>query len=315
MRKIRHSTRGLVASLAVIALVGMSSAAAATGTIPPDSSGPDASASSADDADTETSVSITVDDHEVPGTYTVPANADGAAGAVLLLHGFASQKDEVGDMYRREAAELADRGIASLRIDFAGTGDSAQPYTDNTWPNMVGDALAAYDWLVAQPETADNSIGVLGFSLGAKVALEVVAERPDVPAMASWSGALYDGLPTDPEYQDWMGIAETDGSVVADLGFTQVEMSLAWFETMAASTPLTDASSYIGAVLAIAGADDTTVDSQVSQDFLATLNTPDETLLIIPGADHIYHVLEDDQTLADRVITVTADWFALHLAG
>ena len=40
---------------------------------------------------------------------------------------------------------------------------------------------------------------------------------------------------------------------------------------------------------------------------------PDETLRIIEGADHIYHVLTPDQTLAELTIELTADWFADRL--
>jgi alpha-beta hydrolase superfamily lysophospholipase len=55
---------------------------------------------------------------------------------------------------------------------------------------------------------------------------------------------------------------------------------------MIASTPLTDAAGYTGPLLAVAGSEDTTVDPSVSATFLATLNSPDETLRIIEGADH-----------------------------
>lgn len=37
---------------------------------------------------------------------------------VLMLHGFGSHKDEVGDMYKRLAEALGKHDIASLRIDF-----------------------------------------------------------------------------------------------------------------------------------------------------------------------------------------------------
>jgi uncharacterized protein len=81
----------------------------------------------------------------------------------------------------------------------------------------------------------------------------------------------------------------------------------------ATSTPLTDATSYAGAILAVAGSEDTTVDPSVSQAFVATLNTPDETLRIIRGADHIYNVLTPDQTHAEAAIMITAEWFDARL--
>jgi hypothetical protein len=101
--------------------------------------------------------------------------------------------------------------------------------------------------------------------------------------------------------------------VVLDLGFAVVELSLAWFDTMIASTPLSDAAGYNGSILAVAGSEDTTVDPSVSQAFVALLETPDETLRIIDGADHIYNVLTPDQTRAETAMAITADWFAARL--
>lgn len=55
------------------------------------------------------------------------------------------------------------------------------------------------------------------------------------------------------------------------------------------------------------------MDPSVSVNFLATLGSPDETLRIIEGADHISHVPTPDQTLAELAIELTADWFADRL--
>ena len=303
MRRI--CLRSMVLAMAAVILTATSAAAA-----PP--SWPDTNPS-ADAKVRHTFVWIPAGDHRIPGIFTVP-KAGGAARtypAVLMLHGFASHKDEVGDMYLREARELGERGIASLRIDFAGTGDSEQPYTANTWTGMVADATTAYDWLVGNPHTVDDRVGVLGFSMGAKVGLGLLAERPQAATFASWSGALQDGIP--PGFIDLYPEAQANGSVVLDLGFAVVELSLAWFDTMIASTPLSDAAGYTGSILAVAGSEDTTVDPSVSQAFIATLDTPDETLQIIEGADHIYNVLTPDQTLAEAAITITADWVASRL--
>lgn len=296
-------------SLALAILLTLTTTAAATAAPP---SWP-ATNPSFDAKVRESFVWIPAGDHRVPGILAVP-KAGGAAHrypAVLMLHGFASQKDEVGEMYLREARALAEQGIASLRIDFAGTGDSEQPYTANTWTGMVDDAVAAYDWLVNHPRIEPDGVAVLGFSMGSKVGLGLVAERPEVASFASWSGALHDGIPDG--YIDLYPEAQANGSVVLDLGFAVVELSLAWFDTMIASTPLSDAADYTGPVLAVAGSDDTTVPPSVSQTFLTVLDSPDESLRIIEGADHIYHVLTPDQTLAEAAINITAEWFGDRL--
>lgn len=230
MHQVPRSARaGLPTTAAVAAAVGFvvlsGVAGAAVASAPPSS--PPASETTAvapehpvvDDVVVEMHVWIEAGDHRIPGTLAVPANAAGEAQlAVLMLHGFASQRHEVGDMYGREARALAERGITSLRIDFAGTGDSEQPYTDNTFTGMVADATTAYDWLL---EESGLSVGVLGFSMGAKVGLGLIAERPDAAAFASWSGALDDGLEFEESEYDQ---AVAEGSVVRDLGFAQVEL-------------------------------------------------------------------------------------------
>ena len=62
-------------------------------------------------------------DGGVAATLSMPDGA-GPFPAVLMLHGFGSSRDEVGGMYAAEAAALASAGIASLRIDFRGFGQS-----------------------------------------------------------------------------------------------------------------------------------------------------------------------------------------------
>ena len=43
--------------------------------------------------------------------------------------------------------------------------------------------------------------------------------------------------------------------------------------------------------------------------FVESASGAPKELWIVPGGDHIYQVLTDDQTMADSVIQRTADWF------
>jgi dipeptidyl aminopeptidase/acylaminoacyl peptidase len=115
-------------------------------------------------------------DNGVDATLNVP---DGVANApaVLMLHGFGSQKNEVGDMYTREAKALADKGIASLRISFQGFGKSDGDTGSATFDQMVGDALAAGHYLAGVPGVDSHRLGILGFSLGGGVTLIATAKE------------------------------------------------------------------------------------------------------------------------------------------
>jgi hypothetical protein len=51
------------------------------------------------------------------------------------------------------------------------------------------------------------------------------------------------------------------------------------------------------------------VDPVVARELILHAGSLDATLRILPGADHIYHVLTPDQTLAEQVMLLTAEWF------
>ena len=264
-------------------------------------------------AATETAVTIPATDHDIVGVLALPAAADGPVPAVLMLHGYGSSADEVGDMYGRLAEALAAQGVGSLRIDFAGMGASPASTLDYTYDSMTSDATTALDWLVAQESVDPARVGVQGFSLGSLIGAHLVGTDPRPVAFGSWSGAIYDGDPAVYDPQTAECEATGEGHIVVDLGFRTLDHSCDYYSSMATSTALADFAPYAGALLLVAGSDDTTVDPSVSENAATASASEDVTLEIIQGADHIYHVLTEDQTLADQAIDLTADWFAAKL--
>src|SRR5687767_8455857 len=71
--------------------------------------------------------------------------------AILLLHGFGANKDEVGNTFVIAAEKLAEQNIISLRIDFSGFGDSPKPTTEITIDQLVKDANSALGYLLNLP--------------------------------------------------------------------------------------------------------------------------------------------------------------------
>ena len=264
--------------------------------------------------DDETMVWIPAGDHRVPGTLALPADAAGRpVPAVLLLHGDLSSRDENGEMFARLAAALAARGIASLRIDFAGTGDSEEADLSLDYPNMVFDATASLDYLQQDP-TGDGAIdpdkiAILGLSRGGGIGATVTGTVPGVAAFVSWSGAVYNGYDEDPAGHEE---AREDGFVPVDFGTRIFKLGLNWFDTIEASHPLDDISGYTGPILAVVGSDDQVVDPQVSTDFLQTVASADTTLHVVEGADHGFTA---DQEVGDEAIRVTTDWLVSRLGA
>jgi len=259
-------------------------------------------------SDNESMVWIPAGDHRVPGTLAMPDAQPGQkVPAVLLLHGDLSSRDENGDMFARSAAAFAASGIASLRIDFAGSGDTEEPDLALDYPGMVLDATASLDYLRADADIDADRVAILGLSRGAGIGATVTGTVPGVAAFVSWSGAVYDGYDEDPAGHE---IARENGYLPVDLGDRIFKLGLNWFDTIEQSHPLDDISGYTGPVLAVVGSDDQVVDPDVSTVFLQTVASADTTLHVVQGADHGFTA---EQSYGDEAIRVTTDWLVSRL--
>ncbi len=268
----------------------------------------------------QTDVWIPAGDHRVPGTLALPVAQPGASPSgsvqpggstpvVLLLHGDLSSRDENGDLFGHLASALAARGIASLRIDFAGSGGSEQPDLALDYPGMVADATAAVRFLQDRAGLDPGRIAVLGLSRGGSIAATVAGTVPGIAAFVSWSGAVANGSDEDPDAHQ---IARDDGSYPVDLGDREFRLSLAWYDSIEAARPLDDVAGYTGPVLAIVGTGDEVVPPEESTALIATVASKDATLHTIDGADHGF---SHDPGYSDEAIAVTTDWLALRFIG
>jgi putative redox protein len=84
---------------------------------------------------------------------------------------------------------LVDAGIAVLRFDFTGLGQSEGAFGDTTFSTNVDDLVAAASWLAAEHRTPDI---LVGHSLGGTAVLQAARQLPDAVAVATI------GSPADP---------------------------------------------------------------------------------------------------------------------
>jgi dienelactone hydrolase len=243
--------------------------------------------------------------HSVPGTLTLPAGPFVTPlPVVLMLHGDRGNRNETGGLFTRLAADLAARGVASLRIDFAGSGDSEEPDLQLDYPDMVADATASITYLESDPRMDPSRLAVLGLSRGGSIAATVAGTLPGVAALVEWSGAVYNGYDEEPDLHD---LARADGyaTVGAPDGF---KLSLSWFDTIEQSHPLDDVAGYTGPVLAVTGSADQVVPPEASDVLVRTVASTDTTRVSVEDADHGYDAKSDDQTHATELLDATTDW-------
>ena len=91
---------------------------------------------------------------------------------VIIMHGFNASKE----MYLLTdlAAQLNERGIATLLFDFNGHGSSEGSFLDMTIPNELEDARHVYTYAAQLPHV--ESIALAGHSLGAVIAAMLAGE-------------------------------------------------------------------------------------------------------------------------------------------
>lgn len=110
---------------------------------------------------------------------------------VVFCHGFAGHKAGDWRLYVRESEMLSKVGIASLRFDFRGCGDSEGRWIDMTIGRQVSDLMVVLSY-VDQLDTVDtNRIGILGKSLGGLVAVIGAETYGNIKSMALWAPAFH----------------------------------------------------------------------------------------------------------------------------
>ncbi len=127
------------------------------------------------------------DDRPLFGWLHLPVGG-AVSGGVVLCQPLGIEAICVYYSYRLLADELAARGLAVLRFDYDGTGDSAGQETD---PGRVEDWLAsvgtATDTLLG---TGVTRVGLVGLRIGGLFAAQEAVRRGGVDALVLWDACL-----------------------------------------------------------------------------------------------------------------------------
>ncbi|WP_027461113.1 alpha/beta hydrolase [Deinococcus murrayi] len=109
--------------------------------------------------------------------------------SVVMLHGFTGNRAGDHRLLPLFSRYLAARGVASLRFDFRGSGESEGDFSEMTVAREVEDTEAAFQYVRALPMLDPERVMLLGFSMGGLVAA-LAAERVRPHRLALWAPAL-----------------------------------------------------------------------------------------------------------------------------
>ena len=250
---------------------------------------------------------------QVPAAVTLPDMRGGAVPIVVFAHGHNGSRNE-NRGFAAIAEALAARGIASVRIDFAGCGASTESFRSNCLTTMKADLSAAVAY--AQAELNASAIGLFGYSMGGRVILEALAEglAADAVALLAPAADTQDLIRTTFEdFEAMHEAAKVGGFYPNRFGDDQVEeLSLAWFEDLLRydDPAYSAAQAYSGPSLVLYAQDDATVSPAVCEHVADALgaDTADAS-----GKGHGYGFFLETDPIREGIAQHTAAFFCNHL--
>ena len=266
---------------------------------------------------------------EIPGTRgnipaTIQLPAKSARGEelplVVLCHGFTGNRQGDGH-FAPLAEDLAAHGIATVRLDFAGCGDSTEPYANYTLANMAADVDSVIGYMQATYGTGKTAL--VGHSMGGRLAsLYPQLGQYPVTVLALWSpanGAGLQGLEflsidNFAAVEELAARADAEGSVAA----WGVELSAAYIDGMRDSDPnVTLQESGLPVLLTYSGNERILSDTTQTETKAAVESLPDGQVVLdlFVNGDHNY-TSEDPATntqLDADLRQVTVDFLTSHL--
>ena len=227
-------------------------------------------------------------------------------GSVLLLHGWNSDMNEVGNLYANLAGRLAERGIASFRISFSGEGARTGYMVSSTFDSRVAEAEASLQFMKRKfPKAA---LGVQGYSLGGLTAMGLVGRYPDAfKTMVLWAAAAEMRINGDSAYDAAVKKAMKDGAAVYK-DWTDITLTREFISSFIGVNVESNLELYTGALLTIRGDQDFL--PRRDPEWLKLAPTNDKAFILMGGADHIFHVLDRAKPgHSERLLQSTTNWF------
>ena len=239
---------------------------------------------------TDIDVSIPSGTFSLQGTLTTPEAGTGPVSAALLISGSGpidrdsnSKQLEINVM-GQIASLLATNGIASLRYDKRGVGESDGDYHATGFHDNIADARAALEVLIARQEVDRRRVVVIGHSEGALIA-SCLSDDHRLAGVALLAGAAHNGrevltwqartlAPTLPKLVQWLmkllrqdlirtqskRFERIEASTEDSIRIQLVKLNAKWFREFMAFEPTEALGRARVPVLAITGSKDVQVD-------------------------------------------------------
>lgn len=169
---------------------------------------------------------------------------------VLICHGFVSNRIGVNRLFVKAARELASHGLAVLRFDYGGCGESEGEYGAGGLDVLLQQTRDVIDYAMRLEGIDAKRVVLLGHSLGGAVATLAASEDPRIRSLVLWAAVARPSadiarIVGQAGYEQAMQSGRTDY-----LGYTLTDR---FFQSMSRFDPPRQAQSFAGDVLLLHG--------------------------------------------------------------
>jgi len=222
---------------------------------------------------------------------------------IAMFHGFTGQKSEAHRLFVYVATALCRAGYVVLRFDFRGSGDSDGEFEDMTVPEEVSDAVQALAFLSERESVNSEMMGVIGLSMGGRVAAILASKDRRVKFVVLYSAAL---TPLRQRFLEGLDKGSLDRLENGEA----VMISNGWylkkpfFETLDTPVPLEVMNMITAPILIVHGDADEVVPQEGAQrgyEVVKSLNSKNE-LYVVKGGNHVFSRREHTQEVTEKTL-------------
>ena len=248
-------------------------------------------------------------DTEIPTTLVKPKDTKGNIPLVIFAHGFNGGRDEAGG-FTRVAEGLAQRGIASVRFDFAGNNESTDDFEQLNFTTTSQDYASVLAYAKTEVAVDEARIGTLGYSMGGRVVSQELSNH-NMKSVVLWAPATA-SMTLGGEEQMAAMVTQANNEGAADFEFfgNMLSVSKEFLDGTKSTKPLENIRAYTGDLLVITGgADDVVTKDGTDLVVKSATKTNITTHMDVPRATHALGFYDDDAAVSKVIVDTTVNFF------
>lgn len=243
---------------------------------------------------------------EINGVIALPKEG-GKHPLVVMNHGFAGSKEE-GIGFVSISRALAEKGIAAVRFDFSGCGESVVPFSEFSLTHNISDSNAVLHYVLETENIDKDRLGILGYSMGGRLAIMVTdADNNPYKAMALIAPGAQDAM----DFAAIMGSKVEEDKIVVEFFGQRLELGQEFLDDVLSSNEIMKNATKKVDSIVFSGTNDPLVSPETCKIISSKLESK---LFTLEGADHGYGFFENpNMGYVNKIVDETVAFFCEKL--